>query len=377
MPGSRGVEIGLGLAQNGYRPVPLYNGIHEISNGGLPNIVDNASIVEALVSGANILRFSNINPNAPPAFLLDYDRDMQLLNTEGMYDNRWNVEIDDMPSIIYMKEQGISKIIIWTEGRIQDDLIQILNNYRAAGLDIIRFINGMIRHESQSSFTDETSIPTIVPKTKEAVRIFENARFGLLVAILFAGLNLIGMFRLYEEPILWTTPSIMWLTYLWVSEIVGDVIAIAMSTFYLVLYILSQRRPQLLAVALAVFGIDVMVYFIYVLYYGIAAFTGYSLIYGIIVFVPPIFSIVLMIRGATVYHEINELSEDDYLLYLDHIDNLLIDHLDDLDELRSRQRVFRPYRSANYRGYSGYGGTGRGGYGGGGYGGGRYGGYGG
>ena len=375
MPGAKGVEIGLGLARIGFRPVPLYNGIHETSNGVLPNIVDNIPIIDALAASVATLRFinANIHPKAPPAFLLDSSRYPQLPSTMGMYDNRWNVELDDMPSFTYMKEQGINRLVIWTEDKIQDDLIPIANSYRAAGI-IVASTNSKTRYDINAfsdivKATPEASTPEIVPEIKEAVRIFENARFGLLLAILFAGLNLFGMFFVNEKPILWTTPSIMWLTYLWVSEIVGDIIAIALSVFYLAIYILSYKRPDLIVVALAVFGFDVLVYFIYVYNYGIAAFTGYSLFYGIIVFVPPIISIILLIRGVAVYQKISELSEADYLLCLNHIDDLLSDRLDDLSPSR---RIFRPYRTANYRGYSGYGGTGRGGYGG--YGGGGYGG---
>jgi len=376
MPGAKGVEIGIGLARIGFRPVPLYNGIHETSNGVMPNIVDNFPIIDALSASVATLRFinGNISPKAPPAFLLDSNRDPQLLNTTTMmYDNRWNVELDDMPSFTYMKEQGINRLVIWTEGKIQDDLIPIVNSYRSAGI-IVASTNAKTRYDNNSfsetiKATPETSTPEIDPEIKEAVRIFENARFGLLLAILFAGLNLFGMFFINEEPILWTTPSIMWITYLWVSEIVGDLIAIAMSIFYLVIYILLHRRPHLMAVAFAVFGFDFLVYFVYVLYYGVAAFTGYSLFYGIIVFVPPVISMILLIRGANVYQKVSELSEADYLLCLNHIDDLHSDHIEDL---RPCRRIFRPYRSANYRGYSGYGGTGRGGYGG--YGGGGYGG---
>ena len=356
MPGATGVEIGLGLAKIGYRPVPLYNGIHETNNGGLYNIVDNTPIINALMIGANTLRFANISPKAPPAFLLDYNRSTQLQSTEGMYDNRWNVELDDMPSFTYMKEQGISKIIIWTEVRIQDDLITTINKYHEMGIDIMMFTKGVMH----SVFTDDTRVLVPTAEIIETVRVFENARFGLLLAIIHAGINLFSMFFINEEPLIWTTPSIMWLTYLWVSEIVGDFIAIAFTVFYFVLYILSQRRPHLIAVALAVFGIDVTVYYIYVLYYGFAAFTRYSLFYGMIVFVP-ISSIILLIGGAAVYQRISELSEAEYLLYLGQIDNLPSDHLDDL---RPYRRIFRSYRSANYRGYSCYGGMGRGGYGG-------------
>jgi len=47
LPSIEGVAAGIGLARLGFRPVPLYNGIHEVNNGGLPNAVDNRDIIAA------------------------------------------------------------------------------------------------------------------------------------------------------------------------------------------------------------------------------------------------------------------------------------------------------------------------------------------
>jgi len=369
LPSVTGVEAGLGLAKIGFRPIPLYNGIHEIKNGGLQSAVDNTAIIDALVDGANILRYTDIPANAPPAFLLDAKREAKIPDAEDMYDNRWSVELDDMPDAVYMKEQGISRVIVWTDREMQDDLNLIVNSYLDAGIEIVTYINGKIEHEKRGECSvNMEEKPGISTETKEAVRKFENARFGLLLVVILAAINLVGMFFVNEEPLLWTAPSIMWLTYLWVSEIVGDLIAITLSVAYFVLYLSSHKRRNLMLIALALFAFDALVFYVYAFYYGIVAFTGYSLGYGLVVFSLPVILSTLLITGAVAHKKLEKVSDEEYLTSLDHIDGNLNDG-NGSGYVGPRRRVFRSYRGANYRGYGGYGGTGRGGYGGGGYGG--------
>jgi hypothetical protein len=270
-----------------------------------------------------------------------------------------------MPDAAYMISKGINRIVVWTKSDIQADLKPIINNYRNAGIEIIPYMGRRIeRLESEKPIDNSDQMSLILTETKEAVRKFENARFGLLLAVMMAAINLFGMFFVNAEPLFWTTPSIMWLTYLWVSEIAGDLIAIALSGVYFALYLLSQKRRHLITFALALFSIDVVVFFIYVLYYGIAAFTGYSLGYGLVAFGLPIISISLIGKGVAACKKIEDISEAAYFELLDHIDG----NFDNGQEshigahVRPRRRLFRAYRSANYRGYRGYGGTGRGGY---------------
>ena len=386
LPSAKSVESGLGLAKIGFRPIPLYNGIHEIKNGGLRNIIDNTDIINALVAGANILKNITINAKAAPAFLIDSNRDKKLDDTENMtdmYDNRWNVDLDDMPSDDYMKEQGILRVVVWSDGDIQDDLKPIIENYRNAGINIVTYINGQITHEnpekSQTAPAVDMKNPEVLSVIRQAAREFENARFGLLIVVILAAFNLIGMFFVNEEPFLWIAPCIMWLTYLWVPESLGDIIALAISGVYFGLYLASHKKRNLLPIACAIFAFDVTVFYIYVLYYGIIAFTGYSFFYGIIVFIPPIVLLSLLIKGAVAYKQLEKISDEDYSAALDHIDGYFDDDDDRGDgggyrNFVPRRRIFRPYRSVNYRGgFGGYGGTGRSG---GGYRGG-YGGYGG
>ena len=372
LPGSFGVEVGLGLANNGFRPIPLYNGIHEAQNGDLSPAVDNTAIINALHTGADKLRYAALQAQAPPAFLLDSNRDTNPAFSGALYDNRWNVDIDDMPDPLYLEEQGISRVVVWTEHGIQDDLRTIIRSYQDFGIDLVTYIDGNLEHRvftsvrtNEPKMLAEPKMPAFPKETTEAVRHFENGRFALLVVVILASINLIGMFLVNEEPFLWTAPTIMWLTYLWVSEIIGDVIAIALTLIYWLLYWQSHKKRGLLQAAALLFGIEVIVLFVYAISYGLAAYTEDSFYYGLIVFVTPVVLLVLLVRGAAAYKTVRKISEIDYEATLDDIDGLGQDNRTST-HLAPRRRVLRSYRGANYRGYGGYGGTGRGGYGGGG-----------
>ena len=368
LPGATGVEIGLGLAQAGFRPVPLYNGIHETKTNGLEHVVDNEPIINALVGGARHLRYTSIPQNAPPAFLLDTNRDITHLDAKDMYDNRWQVDPDDMPDASYMKAQGISSVLIWTENVIRDDVSPIISSYREASIEIWTYINNELKKKAVKINEASTSkSPAVSTEMKEAARKFENARFGLLLVLILAVINLIGMFFVNAEPFLWIAPCIMWLTYLWIPELMGDVIAIAMTAAYLLLFLLSKQQRNLIVAAFILFLLDVLVFYIYVLYYGIAAFTGFSFGYGLIVFIPPIIFLVLLAGGTAAYPKLTNISKPAYLAALNDIDG---NPAENSHVWRARPRGrFRPRRTPSYRGFGGYGGTGQGGYGGGGFGG--------
>ena len=376
LPSVAGVEAGLGLAKFGFRPVPLYNGIHQPPNGIFVNAVNNTDIINALVDGADILKDINFSATAPPAFLLDTNRDVELSDIDKkryedryIYDNRWNIDLYDMPTAAYMKEQGISRVVVWTENALQRDLRAITNSYLDAGIEVSTYINGQIvKILPISSFDgNERKNIRVSSETKESVRKFENARFGLLLVVILAAINLIGMFLVIGEPFLWTAPSIMWLTYLWVPEIVGDIIAIALSIAYFVLYLSSHKKYKLIVAVAVFFGVDVAVLFVYALWYGLVAYTGYSFMYGVIVFVTPIVLLSMLVSGAKVYKRVEKIDEDEYVATLDRIDGVPANNR---GRIHPRRRAFRSFRGRHYRGYSGYGGTGRGGYGGsGGYGG--------
>jgi len=346
LPGASSVESGLALAQLGVRPVPLYNGVHEKNIGGLREVVDNSPIINALADGALALKDLPLEGNARPAFLLDYNRNQQVTtDTLDMYDNRWSIELDDMPDTSYLHMEGIRQIVVWSNSKVHDDLLPILDSYRDAGINV-------------AFYTSQTQTSGISPKAYDDIRIFENARVALMLIAGMALLNLFFQFFVREEPLLWTAPIIQWLTYLWIPEIVGDVIAVFMTSVYVVLYFMSSRRRNLITAAFGLFGLEVAVFAIYVVYYGVASYTGYSFWYGVVVFGFPALCFYLLVKGVAAWKHIKHMDDNEYYTSLDEFDDTHFGN----DAIITRRRHFR-----GFRGYGGYGGSGRGGYRGGGY----------
>jgi hypothetical protein len=132
LPGKLGVEEGLSLAQSGYRPVPLYNGVVAPSGH---TAISTFEIATALYVGADMLNGLSIVPNAPPAFLLDYSRMIGTGKIPGSFDNRWSVFPQDMPSAAFLLKRGIKEIIVHSE-KIQDDLAHVLLRYQEQWINI-------------------------------------------------------------------------------------------------------------------------------------------------------------------------------------------------------------------------------------------------
>ena len=366
LPGATGVESGLALARHGYIPIPLYNGIHEKNIGDLEAVVDNAPIVEALQAGANVLKNARLMQDVAgcsPAFLLDYNRD-KTPERLGMYDNRWSIDMDDMPEAQYMIDNGINHIVLWTEGKPSPDLAPILDSYQDMGINIFVFTGGQkipyVAQPQAAPVQETPQTPEIPMETQLQIEKFENGRVALMLLAGMALVNLFFQFFVWAEPLLWTTPSIQWITYLWLPEIVGDIIAVAVVAVYVACYFMSGRRRWLLTAAWAFFAFDVGVLFVYVLIYGVASYTGYSFIYGVLVFGFPIVCLYFLFRGSTAERQLQNFSEEEYYANLDTMDEKYTIENDSV--FTPRRRFFR-----GFRGYQGYGGSGRGGYRGSGY----------
>lgn len=136
LPGPAGVAAGLAAARAGYRPIPLYNGVRYHSLG--PVAVEVESIVEALFAGAEELRRTVLRPEAPPAFLLDANRMRSSSGTHGIFDNRWSVFPQDLPSAAFLIGRGINELLVRAAG-LQDDLAHVLYRYQLAGLKVKLF----------------------------------------------------------------------------------------------------------------------------------------------------------------------------------------------------------------------------------------------
>ncbi len=132
LPGENGVAEGVVLANVGFRPVPLYNGVKGPDTAML---VDVRGIISALCEGAKILHKAKLLNSAPPAFLLDSNRMKVLDKMPGKFDNRWCIFPQDMPSAAYLAAHGISKVIVRSD-KIRDDLSHILYRYQEQRLQI-------------------------------------------------------------------------------------------------------------------------------------------------------------------------------------------------------------------------------------------------
>lgn len=145
LPEIQGVEEGLSLARMGYRPVPLYNGVRSPQPSAA--LVQVEALVKALFRGAEELGGLGLSPDAPPVFLLDANRMNGQGKKPGMFDNRWCVLPQDMPSAAFLRKQGIERIILRTD-TIQQDLTHVLKRYQEQGIKIYHSRSGEVPGEA-------------------------------------------------------------------------------------------------------------------------------------------------------------------------------------------------------------------------------------
>lgn len=135
LPGYESVEEAIELAKIGYRPIPIYNGTN--AQEGVFETSDNTSIEIALIKGAIELEKIKLLDDAPPAFLLDTNRMNRYKMNVGVFDNSWDVYNQDMPTAKYLKANGIKRIIVRADNKIQKDLNKILYKYQLEKIDIL------------------------------------------------------------------------------------------------------------------------------------------------------------------------------------------------------------------------------------------------
>jgi hypothetical protein len=138
MPRENSVLYGLAMARAGFRPIPLFNGC----DGPSPAI-DMIPIIRMLRAGADSAILSQLDENAPPAFLVDSKRKTaNAAILPGIFDNRWICLPQDFPSATFLKDHGIQKIaMIRNEAQLPDvDLLHILRRWQEGGLPIHQWI---------------------------------------------------------------------------------------------------------------------------------------------------------------------------------------------------------------------------------------------
>jgi hypothetical protein len=133
LAGGESVRMGLELARRGFRPVPLYN-----ATDGPSPAVDVRPIAEGLLTGAAVLRETRLEPEAPPAFLLDAGRRPTAVLSPGRYDNRWIVLPQDFPSATFLLGRGIRDVVLIQrgEGPPREDLAHVLRRWQDSGIRI-------------------------------------------------------------------------------------------------------------------------------------------------------------------------------------------------------------------------------------------------
>jgi hypothetical protein len=151
LPGAESVLMGVALAERGYRPVPLFNAIP--LPGGQPILdplsrrnvaaVEVLPILGALRQGAERLVGLPLLSTAPPAFLLDANRQgdgRTMLPDE--FDNRSVCFTTDFPSANFLLAHGFQRALLVQGSRLDlhPDLAHVLRRWHDGGiaLEIIR-----------------------------------------------------------------------------------------------------------------------------------------------------------------------------------------------------------------------------------------------
>jgi len=347
LPGEESVLRGLALAQTrGYRPVPMFNSVPETQTGGLKSAVDNSAIITNLILGADLLPELQISPDAPPAFLLDSNRNTALPDSEDVFDNRWSVAPEDFPRADYMLAYNINKLVIWTNSETADDLTPIITAYKNADIDVLIHRGQNVSHygERRRASFIPVSETAISDEVKKSVCRFKTARMWLLIFSVFSFIQLFVMFSASDEPLIWTSPALLWIVYVHLAESIANIIAMVLPVVYLALYLLSNKRREAIVAAAAFFAIDSIVFLLFAISWGLGDFDFIEL--GI-----PILILFYLARGAVAWSNLRNVSDDEY----------------------SRAKAIVQKERAEHREHRGYGGRGhggyRGGFGGGGYGG--------
>jgi hypothetical protein len=140
LPGAESVRLGVVLAGRGYLPAPLFNACPPPvgpDGKGVAALVDVESVLAALVGSAGPIRQLGLPADAPPAFLVDADR--QRLSQPirpGLFDNRSVLFVTDFPSAQFLAAQRIERVLLVCAqpSRIERDLAYVLWTWQRAGV---------------------------------------------------------------------------------------------------------------------------------------------------------------------------------------------------------------------------------------------------
>lgn len=128
-PGASAIALGVSLAEKGFAPVVLFNGVASLADP----LIRYEDVYRALVGLAPNLKFSE---DPAPAFLLD-SRRKDGVPAPRRYDNRWITFPQDFPSAGRLQAEGITRCYLIAEPkRVADDLAHVLRRWQDAGIEI-------------------------------------------------------------------------------------------------------------------------------------------------------------------------------------------------------------------------------------------------
>jgi hypothetical protein len=144
LPSREGVDAALALAEQGYRPVPLYNALplpllvlDPVAPIQAEASVEVRGIMVAILRGTERLNQLALSLDAPPAFLLDWNRHGAGSRTPaGSFDNRSVSFTTDFPSANFLLAHGVRRVLLVqpTRDTPQADLAHTLRHWQEAGV---------------------------------------------------------------------------------------------------------------------------------------------------------------------------------------------------------------------------------------------------
>jgi hypothetical protein len=136
LPGADGLLVGLALAREGFRPVPLYNAVP-----GEHAVVDLRPHLALLVAGAPLL--DDVPLDAPPAFLLDAHRRGLRSPEPGDWDNRSVSLPTDFPSATALLGASLRRaVVVRDDGEPPLDLAMTLRAWQEEGIPLLGALAG-------------------------------------------------------------------------------------------------------------------------------------------------------------------------------------------------------------------------------------------
>jgi hypothetical protein len=192
LPKGLGAQMANALAQQRYRPVPLYNScpppklsaypaaetdpsdILSPTNTIVRAAVEVQPILDAIVANAAPLRTARLPAQAPPAFLMDSNRRIGqagFVAVPGAFDNRSVSLPTDFPSANFLLSRGIRRIVLAQLKSIEPeaDLAHTLLRWQQAGIAI-----------DAIALAAETGPRRPQPVTVRRPPLFRIAWYGLL-----------------------------------------------------------------------------------------------------------------------------------------------------------------------------------------------------